>query len=252
MMLEMAGFTRAVSSREKDDDVVVKKVLEEEEQCSTSSFSSIGKNSEEVSMGEDSEENEVESCYKYNGSLNAMETLEEVLPIRRSISNFYNGKSKSFTSLADAALSTQVRDIAKPENAYTRRRRNLMAFNHGWDKNRNSFPFRSSNGGITKRTVSTSRSSLALALAMNNSDSSSSFTSEDSTSSLNSLSPLLPPLHPRNKVLSFVTSPSSPLQQNFSAWRSFSVADLQQHCAIAAATIKIPNSSLGNETARSS
>lgn len=47
---------------------------------------------------------------------------------RRGISNFYNGKSKSFTSLADSTTSSSIQDIAKPENAYTRKRRNLGAF----------------------------------------------------------------------------------------------------------------------------
>ncbi|KAG4931468.1 hypothetical protein GLYMA_17G226500v4 [Glycine max] len=226
---------------------------EEEEECSTSTSSSIGRNSDvssERSMEEG--ENEVESAY--HGPLHAMETLEEVLPIRRGISNFYNGKSKSFTTLADAVSSPSVKDIAKPENAYTRRRRNLMALNHVLDKNNRNYPLRSSGGGICKRSISLSRSSLALAVAMNNSDSSSSITSEDSGSSSNSLhspSPL-PPLHPRNRVSSSSGSgPSSPLLRNFSPWRSFSVADLQQHCAIAA-TIKISSPSVGNKTAHPS
>ena len=54
---------------------------EEEEECSTSTSSSIGRNSDvssERSMEEG--ENEVESAY--HGPLHAMETLEEVLPIR--------------------------------------------------------------------------------------------------------------------------------------------------------------------------
>jgi len=164
---------------------------------------------------------------------------------RRSISKFYNGKSKSFTTLADAASSPSVKDIAKPENAYTRKRRNLMALNNVLDRNK-SYPLRFSGGGICKRSISLSKSTLALAVAMNNSDSSSSITSEDSGSSSNSIpSPsssslsLLPPLHPRNKL------------QNLSSWRSFSVADLQQHCAIAA-TMKISSTSIGNETAHPS
>ncbi|KAH1212417.1 hypothetical protein AAZX31_14G097400 [Glycine max] len=214
-----------------------------EECCTSNSSSSIGRNSDvssERSMEEG--ENEVESAY--HGPLHAMETLEEVLPIRRGISNFYNGKSKSFTTLADAVSSPSVKDIAKPENAYTRRRRNLMALNHIWDKNNRNYPLRSSGGGICKRSISLSRSSLALAVAMNNSDSSSSITSDDSGSSSNSIPPPspLPPLHPRNRVSSL---------RNFSPWRSFSLTDLQQHCAIAA-TIKISSPSIGNETAHPS
>ncbi|KAF7817347.1 serine/arginine repetitive matrix protein 2 [Senna tora] len=206
-----------------------------DDQCSTSSSStsSIGRNSDlssDRSTGdEDCGENEVQSAY--NGPLDMMESLEEVLPIRRGISKFYNGKSKSFTSLADASFSPSLKDITKPENAYTRRRRNLMAFNHIWEKNR-SFPLRSNGGGICKRTISSSRSTLALAVAMNNCDSNSSTTSEDSNSRS---PPPLPPLHPGSRVSTPTASagPSSPLQQNFSAWRSFSLVDLQ-HCATAA------------------
>jgi hypothetical protein len=114
---------------------------------------------------------------------------------RRGISKFYDGKSKSFMSLADAASFPSVKDIAKPENAYARRRRNLMAFNHVWDKNRN-FLLRSNGGGVSKRTISLNRSAVALAFATNY-DSSSSCTSEESTSSLSSWSP---PPRPRNQV----------------------------------------------------
>ncbi|KAF7830410.1 uncharacterized protein G2W53_012743 [Senna tora] len=210
---------------------------------SSSSTSSIGRNSDlssETSMGdEDCGENEVQSAY--NGPLDMMQPLEEVLPISRGISKFYNGKSKSFTSLADASASASAKDIAKPQNGFTRKRRNLMALNHVWHKNRSLAFIRShnnnnnnNNGGISKRTIlRSSRSTLALAVAMNNSDSNSSFTSDDSNNSMSPPPPLLPPLHP--------PSSSSPLQHNFSAWKSFSFADLQ-HCS-AAATINISTSS---------
>ncbi|KAI4316462.1 hypothetical protein L6164_024440 [Bauhinia variegata] len=262
MTIETSGFTRTVTCAslflepledEKPaarcgvgDAALPAKVSDD--QCSTSSSttSSIGRNSDlssERSMGdEDCGENEAQSAYK--GSFDMMDSLEEVLPIRRGISKFYNGKSKSFTSLVDASSSSSCKEIAKPENAYSRRRRNLMAFNHVWDKNRN-FPLRSNSGGIAKRTISSSRSSLALAFAMNSSESSSSL-SEDSNSRS---PPRLPPLCPRSRVSATSACPSSPLQQNFSAWRSFSLADLQ-HCATAA-TINMPNSCLRNDTAQS-
>jgi hypothetical protein len=141
---------------------------------------------------------------------------------RRGISNFYNGKSKSFTSLSDASSSPSIKDIAKPENAYTRKRRNLLAFSHVWEKTR-SFPYRS---GIAKRPISNSKSTLALAVAMSSSESISS-ASEDSTSTSKS-PPNLPPLHPRSRAShNNLTSLPSP-RQNFSPWRSFSLADLQQ------------------------
>ncbi|XP_054819077.1 protein OXIDATIVE STRESS 3 LIKE 1-like [Prosopis cineraria] len=214
--------------------------------CSTSSSStsSIGRNSdlssERSTVDEDCGENEAQSAY--NGPLDMMESLEEMLPIRRGISKFYDGKSKSFTSLAEASFLPSVRDITKPDSAYTRRRRNLMAFNHVWDKNRN-FPLRSNSGGISKRSIGSSRSTLALAVAMNNCDSSSS-TSEDSNS--RSPPPLLPPLHPRSRVPTSTGAGASPPIVQSSASRSFSLADLH-HCATAAKLDM--SSSSRNETA---
>ncbi|GLT75989.1 hypothetical protein SLA2020_476760 [Shorea laevis] len=196
----------------------------EEEDCrslsGTTSSSSIGRNSDEdhdghvsgrSSDGGDCEENEVQSSYK--NPLDMMDSLEEVLPIRRGISSFYNGKSKSFAILADAVGSPSIKDIAKPENAYTRRRRNLLAINHVWDKNRN------------KKPITSSRSTLALAVAMSSSESLSS-TSEESSSTL---SPRLPPLHPHSSRVSYNNMSFSPPTKQFSSnWRSFSVADIQQ------------------------
>lgn len=127
---------------------------------------------------------------------------------RRGISKFYTGKSKSFTSLADASAASSIKDIGKQENAYSRRRRNLLAINHIWDKNRSS-PHRSNGCGISKKALSSSRSTLALAVAMSSSESISSASDESNSRS----PPPLPPLHPRSRA---------------SPWRSYSVADLQQ------------------------
>ncbi|XP_010261880.1 PREDICTED: uncharacterized protein LOC104600558 [Nelumbo nucifera] len=197
--------------------------------------SSIGRNSDSGrssagSDGEDSGETEVQSSYK--GPLDTMNALEDVLPTRRSISKFYCGKSKSFTSLADAASSTSIKDIVKPENAYTRKRKNLLACSNLWDKNR-SFPLRSNGGGISKRPTNSSRSTLSLAVAMSSSSESNN-TSEGSSS--NASPPrLLPPLHPQAKP-SLNSSSSS--QRTFSSWRSFSLTDLQ---GVAAATTSTSN-----------
>ncbi|WCJ29302.1 Protein OXIDATIVE STRESS 3 LIKE 1 [Euphorbia peplus] len=183
-------------------------------ECSTSSSSSIGKNSDLCSSDgeEDDDEEQVQSNYKR--TLDSMDSLEEALPIRRGISMYYDGKSKSFTSLAEASSSTSVKEIAKTENAYSRKRRNLNAF-------------RSNYGGISKRAITSSKSTLAFAVAMTSCDSFTSSTSDDSSSSSTSKSSpssLLPPLHPRShyNLASLDCSNSSP-------WRSFSVADLQ-HC----------------------
>ncbi|GMJ07562.1 hypothetical protein HRI_004425400 [Hibiscus trionum] len=192
---------------------------------STTTSSSIGRNSDDVSGrssdGGDCDENEVQSPYK--GGLNMMDSLQQVLPMRGGISSFYNGKSKSFTSLADASSATSIKEIAKPENAYTRRRRNLLAINHLWDKNRN----------IKRhiRPISSSTSTLALAVVMSSSESISS-TSDDSTSTS---SPRLPPLHPQTRTCfnnnnnPFSPSSSCSSGRNLSDWRSFSLADVREY-----------------------
>ncbi|KAD4178011.1 hypothetical protein R6Q59_023234 [Mikania micrantha] len=106
----------------------------EEEECNSSNSSSIGNNSDE----DEDREGDVQSEYRYdhedqkttNGSLDdAIQALEEALPIRKGISTFYNGKSKSFTCLANMWSSTTstINDIAKPDNAFNRKRRNLLA-----------------------------------------------------------------------------------------------------------------------------
>ncbi|KAK8602405.1 hypothetical protein V6N13_057964 [Hibiscus sabdariffa] len=178
----------------------------------TTTSSSIGRNSDDVSGrsldGGDCDGDEVQSPYK--DDLNTMDSLQQVLPMRRGISSFYNGKSKSFTSLADASSATSIKEIAKPENAYTRRRRNLLAINHLWDKNRNN--------KRPIRPISSSASTLALAVAMSSSESISS-SSDDSTSTS---SPPLPPLHPQTRT------PPSSSGRDLSNWRSFSLADVRE------------------------
>ncbi|KAG0479927.1 hypothetical protein HPP92_010546 [Vanilla planifolia] len=89
--------------------------------------SSIGTESsseeeEDVERGE-----EGQSTLKEEGSsLASLDSLEDSLPIKRGLSNFFVGKSKSFASLSDAAACT-ARDLAKPENPFNKRRRILIA-----------------------------------------------------------------------------------------------------------------------------
>ena len=147
---------------------------------------------------------------------------------RKSISKFYNGKSKSFTSLADVSASSSVKDLAKPENAYAKKRKNLLAYSNFWDKNRNC-PWRSNAGGISKRPLISSRSTLALAVTMSSSESGNYCEDSNCSSNLSSShSPSLPPLHPQAKKSSNnAPSSSPPSQQKFPPWRSFSLSDLQ-------------------------
>lgn len=188
---------------------------------SSSGSSSIGKNSDRETAGSDGEdagEAEVHSAYK--GPLEAMDALEESLPIRRGISNFYCGKSKSFASLAVAISScSSSKDLAKLENAYTRRRRNLLALKHLWERPHSSL-LRSTGGGISKRLSNSSRGSLALAVAMCNSGSCSTSGEEEHDQHW-----LLPPLRPQ--AAGACPFGSSPPQKCPLAMRSFSLTDLQ-------------------------
>lgn len=88
------------------------------------SSSSIG----EDSSSEADEEEEVESKRKEEPGLGCLEALEDSLPIRNGLSSFYAGKSKSFTSLAEAAAREAVKELAKPENPFNKRRRILATW----------------------------------------------------------------------------------------------------------------------------
>ncbi|VFQ62819.1 unnamed protein product [Cuscuta campestris] len=178
------------------------KEADSDEQTS-SCTSSIGRNSDDLQVGRsldaaDGDGEEVQSSFK-GGVLDSLEALEEVLPIKRGISNFYAGKSKSFTSLSHAASSSSLNDIVKPENAYTRKRKNLLAHNNFFSKNHNQ----NSGGGLYKRPTN-SRSSLALAATQERFP--------------------LPSQARRSGVES--SSPPTP-KQKFCGWRSFSLFDLQ-------------------------
>ncbi|KAL3825376.1 hypothetical protein ACJIZ3_021405 [Penstemon smallii] len=197
----------------------------------SSSSSSIGKNSDDSGVGGGDEE-EVQSEYK-GGPLDSLNSLEEVLPIKRSISKFYCGKSKSFTSLSDAATCSSMKDITKPENAYTRKRKNLLAFDNLLDKNRNSIT-RGSSGGKPKRPTN-SRSMLSLAATMNCSESNSGETSNSNSSSPGCC---LPPLPPHAKKALHHELPPVPPVEKFPSFRSFSLSDLQ---GAAAAAVDAPS-----------
>ncbi|KAL0394240.1 UNVERIFIED_CONTAM: hypothetical protein Slati_4390200 [Sesamum latifolium] len=142
--------------------------------CSDES-SSIGKNSES-SLERSGDGEEVQSSYK--GPLDAMETLEQVLPIR----------------------PRQARECVHEETQKYAR----------WDKTRSS-PLRGNSGGVSKRITSSGKTTLALAVAMSNSE------GEKQAGECNSDGML----------------PVPPSRKDFSSWRSFSLADLQQCVSVA-------------------
>ncbi|RHN38406.1 hypothetical protein MtrunA17_Chr0c27g0493891 [Medicago truncatula] len=138
----------------------------------------------------------------------------------KSISNFYIGKSKSFTDLADAAGATCLQEIVKAEDPYAKKRKDSLARNLLIGRSRSY----ANVGGITnsKRTSSLGRRTSCLNLN-SNADSGD----EGKSSASRSISPPcpLPPLHSRPNRLSATTSLPRPPAQNHPL-RSYSWSDL--------------------------
>ncbi|XP_047322951.1 uncharacterized protein LOC124926714 [Impatiens glandulifera] len=180
-----------------------------EDDVDSTSSSSIGENSD---CSDEERDSEVQSSFK--GPLDALEVLEEVLPIKRGVSKFYNGKSKSYTSLEVAACSSSIKDIVKPENAFTRKRKNLLAHSIFFDKNSQKSS-RTNEGGLLKKPAN--RNHMGLALRMNGSG-------EHSPTPVRSRPP---PPPPQNRKLPNIESSMPSALPSFSPWRSFSLSDLQ-------------------------
>ncbi|KAF5812121.1 hypothetical protein HanXRQr2_Chr04g0189051 [Helianthus annuus] len=169
-------------------------VKEEEDSAASSS---IGNNSDD-----DSGDGEVQSNGNGDGLLNGFNDLEKVLPIKRGISTFYAGKSKSYGSLADAVSVPTIQDIVKPEDAYSRKRKNMLAHQALFDKGGES-------DGVAKK------------LARNGHESADQ-------SALGSMAGrALPPLPCNNRKSSTNELSSSPRMYMSSPWRSLSLSDLQ-------------------------
>nr|GME21784.1 serine/arginine repetitive matrix protein 2-like [Ipomoea batatas] len=177
---------------------------------SSSSSSSIGRNSDESAAGGDADGDgaEVQSSAK-DGALGNLEDLEEALPLKRGLSKFYDGKSKSFTRLSDISSCSSLKDIVKPENAYSRKRKNLLAFNNRFGINSS---YQHSCGIYKKPTNSTS----SLAATINSNPSLPGFS--------------LPPLPSRIQRSRNECSSSTP-EQKITTWQSLSSSDLQGDAA---------------------
>ncbi|KAJ1260672.1 hypothetical protein BS78_10G250500 [Paspalum vaginatum] len=102
-------------------------VLETVEEAADEERSSIGAVSEDEEEEEGGEE--VDSRREggaAGGALACMDALDDALPIKRGLSNFFSGKSRSFANLQDAASAvSSARGLAKPENPFNKRRRVL-------------------------------------------------------------------------------------------------------------------------------
>ncbi|KAJ0676740.1 hypothetical protein HanOQP8_Chr12g0429401 [Helianthus annuus] len=190
---------------------------DEEDDRDSSSSSSIGNNSDASGGGCDSDDGgEVQSLFK--GSLNNLSDLEEALAVKRGISTFYSGKSKSYTSLADAVCAPSIQDIVKPEDAYNRKRKNMLAHNIILNKNRNF----TSKSGIPKKVANVNnRYSLASELNNHHHNNAGGESSSPGSS--------LPPLPARHRISPVAINESlNSSPRNFcSPWRSFSLSDLQ-------------------------
>ncbi|CAD6224348.1 unnamed protein product [Miscanthus lutarioriparius] len=126
------GHEKEAVGKRRSDGFFIEEEVEEGVLTDTSSIgapspsgSSIGENSSEVG-GNDGEE-EVESKLKEGDTLGCLDALEDSLPIKKGLSSFYSGKSKSFTSLAEATSTVAAAKelLAKPENPFNKRRRIL-------------------------------------------------------------------------------------------------------------------------------
>lgn len=183
-----------------------------------SSSSSLGRNSD--SSEDDSSDREEVEKNSFKGPLDTMKDLEKDLPVKKGISNFYIGKSKSFTDLADAAGATCVQEIVKAEDPYAKKRKDSLARNLLIGRSRSY----ANVGGISnsKRTSSLGRRTSCLNLN-SNADSGD----EGKSSASRSISPPcpLPPLHSRPNRLSATASLPRPPAQNLPL-RSYSWSDL--------------------------
>lgn len=204
--------------------------------------SSIGKNSDDDDDEEDDADSEVIKS-PFNCSFNSnMDALEEALPMRRGISRFYSGKSRSFACLAETSSTSSIKNIVKPDNAYSRKRRNLLAHTLLTENNRTktSHLIRGQiGGGISKKYASSSTSNLSkLALATAITTSGSEELKDLKLNSDLNVAVLSGPSSPLSPSGSYYRSgsgsggggggdgglsPSSPL-----CWRSYSLADLQE------------------------
>ena len=91
---------------------------------------------------------------------------------RRGISQFYNGKSRSFTFLKDAiGPSGSAKVIAKADNAYTRKRKILLAHSIMYDQSQITAPETYENS-TPKRIASLSRLRPLDSISPNSSSSS--------------------------------------------------------------------------------
>ncbi|KAG6467137.1 uncharacterized protein LOC122036906 [Zingiber officinale] len=118
---EAAGSAVVVRKRGK---LSLTRMAAGEEEAS-SSICSASSSFSALAHGEEEEEDEEAESERKDGGLMSLDSLEDAIPVKRGLSNFFSGKSKSFAILADIAGACS-RDVAKPENPFNKRRRLLL------------------------------------------------------------------------------------------------------------------------------
>lgn len=184
-----------------DNRPMMEDVLEPDTISSSSSLSNTAGESACFSGYASQVEDDTEVQSSFKGHLDRSRSLEASLPVKKGLSRFYSGKSQSFSCLADVI---SVRDLAKPENPYNRKRKILQS--GSWTLERPPLhPLRNGAVGISKKSFHNSKYTLALAVAMS--------TKEGSLGTLEQDSQAYPGV---------ARSPSNAIP-----FRSFSLSDLQ-------------------------
>ncbi|KAL5984639.1 hypothetical protein ACLOJK_041259 [Asimina triloba] len=128
---------------------------------SPSSSSDISHDSISSSLSDSTEE---VTSSDSGGSLYQMSSLMEQLPFKRGLSKHFQGKSQSFTSLANARC---LEDLVKPENPYNKKLKSCKSYGGGLDIHKPHSP-KASSRAISKRTSRGSFSSTSLVNARRN------------------------------------------------------------------------------------
>ncbi|MCO5564075.1 hypothetical protein L7F22_017731 [Adiantum nelumboides] len=101
-----------------------------------------------------SDETEVQSAFKDGGGLSC--SVGSSTSSRKGLSQFYAGKSRSFSCLRDVI---SVKDLAKPESAYAKKRKVTSSSSR-------LPPLQKGPAAISKKSLQSGKSTLALAVAM--------------------------------------------------------------------------------------
>uniref|UniRef100_A0A2P2IKU0 Uncharacterized protein MANES_04G135000 n=2 Tax=Rhizophora mucronata TaxID=61149 RepID=A0A2P2IKU0_RHIMU len=128
-------------------------VIMEDDDDNDDSISSIGSTSS-LDVIDDASSPTSWSSSNSNGPLFELSELMAHLPLKRGLSNFYEGKSQSFTSLSRV---TSIEDLAKKETPYRRKMKYSKSYGDGFDAHK---PYTLPKAIIAKRVSRGSMSCL--------------------------------------------------------------------------------------------